>query len=213
MFFICARFGLTLARSVVIICLGAVVAALSFRLGVAIVCFFAGGIGYLIARKLESAPLIIVHISISIAVLCNIAVFMFDHLTSIIIYSSYYLHSIYSKKEIIYNIITLLWVIFTLFLPMVICLATIELKRGPIGKSMAWIGDITYSTYLLHFPLQLFFILILGTFARDIRIIDNNILFLVFFIILTGISLITYHYFERPVQSKIRQALLSNAAT
>ena len=48
-----------------------------------------------------------------------------------------------------------------ILLPFTVCsLALIEINRGQFLKSISWIGDITYSSYLIaFFPLQLLFAL------------------------------------------------------
>jgi peptidoglycan/LPS O-acetylase OafA/YrhL len=89
--------------------------------------------------------------------------------------------------------------------PATICsLALLEINRGNILKSYSWIGDITYSSYLLHFPLQLIFALlvIFGLLKPDFYLAPLALI--VFFFILIPVSYLTYRNFERPVQNSIR---------
>ncbi|MCW5201074.1 acyltransferase, partial [Desulfobulbus sp. F4] len=59
--------------------------------------------------------------------------------------------------------------LYILFPLTVLSLALIEIEKGPLLKPVSWIGNITYSSYLLHFPLQLLFSL-----AVSFRILDSN---------------------------------------
>jgi peptidoglycan/LPS O-acetylase OafA/YrhL len=92
-----------------------------------------------------------------------------------------------------------------ILLPFTVCsLALIEINRGQFLKSISWIGDITYSSYLLHFPLQLLFALAVSYGALNSNFYLNPLYLLVFFSILIPLSYITFIGFERPIQKMIR---------
>jgi peptidoglycan/LPS O-acetylase OafA/YrhL len=68
-------------------------------------------------------------------------------------------------------------------------------------------GNMTYSCYLLHFPIQLGIALACSTLQRPIPYRDH--LFWTAYVSFTLIaSLLTYRYFEAPAQRLIRSALL-----
>jgi peptidoglycan/LPS O-acetylase OafA/YrhL len=94
---------------------------------------------------------------------------------------------------------------FYLLLPgAILSLVVLEIRGYAVSPKLAWVGDTTYATYLLHFPLELVFILV----AQQLGIADNLVFskpaFVLFMTILFAISVITYQYFERPAQRLIR---------
>ncbi len=101
----------------------------------------------------------------------------------------------------------LLMVVFPgiLFAFTVCSLALIEID-GWVGflKSTSWIGNITYSSYLLHFPIQLVFGLAVSYGVLNSAFYLSPVYFVVFFSILIPLSYITFIGFERPMQNIIR---------
>lgn len=98
--------------------------------------------------------------------------------------------------------------LYILFPFTVLSLVLIEINRGPQLKALSWIGDITYSSYLLHFPLQLSF-----GIAVSFGILSHNfylspVYLIAYFAILIPLSYITFIKFERPMQRVIRAKLL-----
>ena len=96
-----------------------------------------------------------------------------------------------------------------LLFPFTICsLALLEINKGPLLKSMSWVGNITYSSYLLHFPLQLLFAIAVSFGILDFNFYKHSIYIIFYFLILIPSSYITYIKFERPMQQVIRNKLL-----
>ena len=97
--------------------------------------------------------------------------------------------------------------IFTgvLFPVMVITLALLDTRKGEWGSKISFIGNLSYSSYLLHFPLQIVFVLWLGNNAQ---LFSRPSVFLSYFFILIVLSLASFKYFERPVQNAIRRKFL-----
>jgi peptidoglycan/LPS O-acetylase OafA/YrhL len=83
-------------------------------------------------------------------------------------------------------------------------LAIWESRRGTLGRRFALLGDISYSTYLLHFPLQILFVLLFFSLGWPLTFFSTPLSILVFFAILIPISMGSYQYFERPAQSILR---------
>ena len=92
--------------------------------------------------------------------------------------------------------------------PFTLCsLALIEIDKGAgFVKSISWVGDITYSSYLLHFPLQIVFGLAVGYGVLNPVFYLSPLYLAVFFAILIPLSYITFVGFERPAQKMIRNA-------
>lgn len=107
------------------------------------------------------------------------------------------------------KILLLIFTNYILFPITICCIALIEIERGEFLKRISWIGDITYSSYLLHFPLQLFFALLVSYNIISPDSYLNSGFFAIFFMILIPSSYVTYIKFERPVQKMIRDHLLT----
>jgi peptidoglycan/LPS O-acetylase OafA/YrhL len=88
---------------------------------------------------------------------------------------------------------------------LIICLALWELRQGKSSGSFAFLGKISYSSYLLHFPLQLAFSLIAATVGLSPTVLLSPWCLLLFFLVLLPLSLASYRYFERPCQNWIRR--------
>lgn len=97
-----------------------------------------------------------------------------------------------------------------LFVPFtIICLALIQSSNKTLGKRLEFIGDISYSSYLLHFPLQIAFVcaaMALGfDTINDHSVFNSPWVWLCFFASLLICSYSSFRFFERPVQERIRK--------
>lgn len=72
-------------------------------------------------------------------------------------------------------------------------------------------GNMTYSSYLLHFPIQLAVMIGFGIAARPIPVYSGALL-AVYLLTTLFLSYFTFRYFEAPVQRFIRGALRENPA-
>jgi len=70
----------------------------------------------------------------------------------------------------------------------------------------SWIGDISYSIYLLHFPLQLLIMLVLAhwPYAARAAFFGSPLVFAAFFALAIGLAWLSHRYFEMPMQRFLR---------
>jgi peptidoglycan/LPS O-acetylase OafA/YrhL len=81
--------------------------------------------------------------------------------------------------------------------------------REDVRAKAAWLGflgDISYSTYLIHFPLQLTLALLAARFAWTPETFMQGWVMLAFYAVLIGLGALSYRYFERPMRTLIRNA-------
>jgi len=95
---------------------------------------------------------------------------------------------------------------FIAFPALVLSLAIAQSMFVDAGKRTCIIGDISYSSYLLHFPLQLLIVLVGQHIGAEIDF-NRPSLFLSFPAALFICSACTYYYFERPIQFYLRARL------
>ena len=169
-----------------------VVGEVYLPLGRGILSFFLGGCVYLIYARLVNCRSIR---SISYWLMSVAAVFWLCTIVSFTIQS---------------QLLKYLWrfPVFVLFPITILALATFETYRGTLGKRISIVGDISYSTYLLHFPLQLLFMVITQRLGLGSQIYCSGVVFLIYFFVLVGLCIISHRYFEVPIQNRIRTAFL-----
>jgi peptidoglycan/LPS O-acetylase OafA/YrhL len=92
-----------------------------------------------------------------------------------------------------------------LFPATIASLVILEARWRPDLKALCWIGDISYSSYLIHFPLQVFFALVVSYLGLTTEVFYSPWALIAFFAVLIPLSLASFHYFERPVQDGIRR--------
>ena len=96
------------------------------------------------------------------------------------------------------------WPVYISFPATIRSLALLATKRGTLGKRLPFIGNLSYSSYLLHFPLQLVIATVVTAMAIDPQIFYSLWVMVAFYIALIAISLGRYRYFEMPMQRWMR---------
>ncbi len=93
-----------------------------------------------------------------------------------------------------------LWIFMRTYVPTLLFVGAHPLIVGPFArKVIEAAGNMTYSSYLLHFPLQLSIVLIWGSIA------PNSVgVFAAFMVATLASSYAVYRYFEKPAQDAIR---------
>jgi len=79
-----------------------------------------------------------------------------------------------------------------------------ELKAGVLFKRAAFLGNATYSSYLLHFPIQLAAVTVADAagYSRDIFL--GPTVMVSYLLLVVVLSLAVYHLFELPAQKWVR---------
>ena len=102
-----------------------------------------------------------------------------------------------------------------IFIVVPLTLASLALHEELLGGAwsrLSFLGDISYSTYMIHFPMQLALALI----ALRVGLVPDNFMhwyvMLGFYVVLIGLGALSYFRFERPVQSLIRGRMRALAA-
>lgn len=93
-----------------------------------------------------------------------------------------------------------------IFPALIATLALADRHISPFASAFRWLGNISYSSYLLHFPLIL--LIVDCGLARP----QSRLFFFLFVALVLGMSFICYHYFERPLQHWLRKHLLASGS-
>jgi peptidoglycan/LPS O-acetylase OafA/YrhL len=104
------------------------------------------------------------------------------------------------------------YVLYSTFLAGVVgCLILWDRTTHKFTRPIAFLGDISYSSYLLHFPLQLTVILAIVLLKGEytIDLFNSPWMFLVFFAVLIALSLASFHWFEAPARQALRVTMLA----
>jgi peptidoglycan/LPS O-acetylase OafA/YrhL len=163
--------------------------------------FFAGGSTFLLTKALLNSSLSSHKAFLSVFIVItgmgwalDFAIYACDFYTTDIAKQSWTLRNCVAASR------------FLILFPLTVaCLATLECKHSNKFKSFGKIGNITYASYLLHFPLQLIFVLCAPYIVTNQDWYNNPATLILFFGILIPISALTYQYFERPAQRWIRR--------
>jgi peptidoglycan/LPS O-acetylase OafA/YrhL len=100
-----------------------------------------------------------------------------------------------------------LWPRAILFPLTILTLALLEPSVKSVGKKLAFVGDISFSSYLLHYPLQLVVTAFALSFSLDPKWFDTPFVLIGFFALLIALSLVSHRFFELPAQRFLRKRL------
>lgn len=85
-------------------------------------------------------------------------------------------------------------------------LALVDHWLKPAVSRLSFIGNLSYSSYLLHFPLQLAFAVAIDSIGLPRSVFLSSKMLVLFFGVLIALCLLCHRYFEVPLQMKIRAA-------
>lgn len=91
-----------------------------------------------------------------------------------------------------------------LYPAIVLWLALADTEISRVAKPFAFLGIISYSTYLLHFPLQLLVYIATVLIGVDSEFFLKESMFLAFMLTLLVLSGLTYNLYEKPCQKFMR---------
>ena len=186
-FFFIAQHNNIIFNSFLIILISSIIFFKYKLIGYGGYCFFIGGLSYLITKKINLKE----NYKIIFLIL--------------IIFLSCLLITNYNIKTEIGKIIFL-----TFIFPSIInCLFLINKKFPQLGKKFAIFGDISYSIYLIHFPLILMHLLFFNFFDYKINF-NLPVYFLNYLFLTILISFFVYKFIEIPLRKKIRKKFLKN---
>lgn len=87
-------------------------------------------------------------------------------------------------------------------IPALVLLSLWRPKSVLLNSGAQLLGNLTYSSYLLHFPVQLAVVIGFGAAGFHVPWTDTRF-FLIFFAVVLGLSYLCYRYFERPLENRI----------
>jgi peptidoglycan/LPS O-acetylase OafA/YrhL len=96
------------------------------------------------------------------------------------------------------------WFAFPSLLWLAAALDGVGWSSGAVGRA---VGSITYSSYLLHVPLQLIILIILDGFIGSRAIVDTHGFFIFFMATVLGLSWVVARYVEVPLRDRLRKQL------
>lgn len=163
--------------------------------------FFVGGLIFMLfqqMRNIQYARTIVIPLAL-IAVVGWLAVIV-DIYDSRKVETIILSHISFSHSRYILHII----IIYGLFPITILSIALHEALYSARYQYISWLGEISYSSYLIHFPLQLIFALsvVSGILAPDA--VRSPIGLIAYLIILIPLSLIVFRKFEVPIQNALR---------
>jgi peptidoglycan/LPS O-acetylase OafA/YrhL len=99
--------------------------------------------------------------------------------------------------------------IFAFFPALVVVVLRLKLVTTILSiKPLLYLGELSYSIYLLHFPMQLILKTLDEHFTLSINY-SSKIVFTGFSLAVIVVSHFIHYYFEMPIQSYIRKKFLS----
>ncbi|MCO5977915.1 acyltransferase family protein [Ideonella oryzae] len=113
-------------------------------------------------------------------------------------------HPVWAQK--FFSIMSKVWPNMVLFPVTILSMALSENRLKVYFSKVSFLGDISYSTYLLHFPLQIFFVLLFSALGFGQEVFTSAWMLLLFISTLVAVAGISFRYFERPAQNLIRRA-------
>ncbi|MGZ5988630.1 MAG: acyltransferase family protein [Rhizomicrobium sp.] len=94
----------------------------------------------------------------------------------------------------------------------VLALALYESTSGRRFARLAFLGDISYSTYMLHFPMQLALVLLALRIGLAPAFFMQGWVMVAFLVALIALGGLSYFYFEKPMQAWLRRGTAPRAA-
>lgn len=179
-------------RNILLICISCILIGLFIALniyysfGVGIVCFFIGGLifyihDYSYRNNFDNEIMLL-------------STMLFSLISYLIFYNPYGF-SIYTQDLLAF---------FILFPVTVLILCTLERFKFTFFKKVKIFGDLSFSIYIIHFPIQLILVTLCLLLKYDLNFSQPLALFIYIFITFI-ISYASYKYIELPMRSYLRK--------
>lgn len=183
--------------------------------GRGVVSFFLGGLMFLTYDQIQKTPQrfrvsqVAITLNVLSWVMTGILIFFPDFVTSV---STATLPIVNARIQTLIQKSLNHFPVLVLFPTTILSLALLEHSWGKFAKRMSLLGEISYSSYLLHFPLQMVFAGTMLGFEVNKNIFYSPVMMLVFFAVLISLSYLSHHYFELPMQRFLRTKVLKPVA-
>lgn len=151
------------------------------KLAAGIVSFFSGGIAFLLLDKVRG----ILGNKTSVCAALGIVVLAWGGLWFSVGLNSYYIMIIAFPASVMF-------------------VASLSFLKPDFMKSFAAIGDLSYSSYLLHFPLQIAFAMVVDRLGYSREIFYSPWMLGLFMATLIPLSFASHRFFEIPAQQALR---------
>lgn len=187
-FLICLTARFRLLLTVLLCAIGAYIYPMYYKQGSGFLCFYMGGLTYLgldlIQRWLGKT------LSMTITLLACVSAWVFILIPD--------------------GGVNIYYVMCVGFPLLIAALACIGCQWPNLLRSGEVLGDISYASYLIHFPLQLVFALIADMLGFSRSIFYQGWIMLFFFVALMILSVLSHRFFERPAQHFLRRRKASS---
>jgi peptidoglycan/LPS O-acetylase OafA/YrhL len=91
------------------------------------------------------------------------------------------------------------------------CLTAFALLNEAVGsrfERVSKLGDLTYASYLIHFPIQLALVLVVDWLGISRAVFLSPVALIAFIVVTFALSWVVFHGFEMPAQRRIRALAL-----
>ena len=200
-FFLFARLGMRNLLYVILVIILVVIFITENLISQGFFCFYIGGITYYILLGIKKSLInykprrIIIVLSL---IILDILIFG-RFLNPFFINHQENLEFLFGKD--------IKFLLFAIKFPLLILnLAIIQFIYPNIGSYTKLLGDLSYTIYLIHFPIQITFALLNISFITINY--DNNITFLTYIFSVFFISFLIFRFFELPFKNVIRSRMI-----
>jgi len=87
----------------------------------------------------------------------------------------------------------------------IVTLAVLETQHGELLRRAAFLGDVSYSSYLLHFPLQMLAVAAVAALGVDRGVFYSPWALAAFIAVLLAVSFASHRFLELPAQRALRR--------